>query len=554
MASSSSAPSNGILEGHATNRPPLFDGTNYQFWSTRIAVYIQACDMDMWDVIMEGPFIPTKKNEANEVVPKPKSEWTADDKAKVQINFKAINTLHCALNLAEFNRISTCNNAKEIWDKLKVTHEGTSQVKESKITLLSHQYEMFKMQPGKDITAMFDRFTNIANKLKQLGKEIPENELVKKLLRSLPKSWKPKVIAIKEAKNLNIISLDEVCGSLLTHEQEMKEDEEEKKKESAAKRRSIALKVSSIEDELIHMSDISEDDDELALVAKRFNRLLLKRNPRLGRRSGRRDFNQSWKKKGKDESRNTKPEQVVCYGCKQPGHYKYECPKIKDEKGKRFKEKKYKKAMVATWSDSESSDSNDHESEETDVKANLCLMANDQSSEDEVTSNSDVNISYEELENEHDELIIEYEKLLKTCMKLKQNLVELKDEFTNVQNEKDTLSVKLGKAKTDYSDLMEKHENRAKELDIALGEILSLKKRLEESSKTPLNSNVPKRRNSFKKRFNGYCYCCGKKGHISYDCHHNDNAPKTSMVWVPKGSHVLTNPQGPIKVWVPKCK
>ncbi|XVF07469.1 hypothetical protein REPUB_Repub06bG0141700 [Reevesia pubescens] len=87
--------------------------------------------------------------------------------------------------------------------------------------------------------AMFDRFINIAKKLKQLEKEIPENELVKKLLRSLLKSWKPKVIAIKEAKNLNIISLDEVCDSLLTHEQEMTEDEEEEKKKNAGKRRSI---------------------------------------------------------------------------------------------------------------------------------------------------------------------------------------------------------------------------------------------------------------------------------------------------------------------------
>ncbi|XVF19046.1 hypothetical protein REPUB_Repub11eG0076700 [Reevesia pubescens] len=138
MASSSSVPSNGILEGNTTNQPPLFDGTNYQFWSTRIAIYIQACDMDMWDVITEGPFIPTIKDKDSEEVLKPKSEWTAIEKAKVQINFKAINTLYCALNLAEFNRISTYKNAKEIWDKLKVTHEGTSQVKESKITLLSH--------------------------------------------------------------------------------------------------------------------------------------------------------------------------------------------------------------------------------------------------------------------------------------------------------------------------------------------------------------------------------------------------------------------------------
>ncbi|XVF30475.1 hypothetical protein REPUB_Repub16aG0061200 [Reevesia pubescens] len=85
MASSSSTPSNEILKRHSTNRPPLFDGTNYQFWSTRIVVYIQACDMDMWDIIMKGLFIFTKKNEANEVVPKSKSEWTTDDKTKEKL-------------------------------------------------------------------------------------------------------------------------------------------------------------------------------------------------------------------------------------------------------------------------------------------------------------------------------------------------------------------------------------------------------------------------------------------------------------------------------------
>ncbi|XVF36928.1 hypothetical protein REPUB_Repub19eG0101200 [Reevesia pubescens] len=118
MASSSSASRNSILEGHTTNQSSLFDGINYQFWSTRIAVYIQACDMDMWNVILEGPFILTRKDEDDEEVLKLKFEWTATDKAKVQTNFKAINTLHCALNLAQFNRISTCKTAKKIWDKL----------------------------------------------------------------------------------------------------------------------------------------------------------------------------------------------------------------------------------------------------------------------------------------------------------------------------------------------------------------------------------------------------------------------------------------------------
>ncbi|XVF01690.1 hypothetical protein REPUB_Repub04eG0110200 [Reevesia pubescens] len=69
--------------------------------------------MDMWDMILEGPFIPTMKDKDDEEVLNPKSKWTDNDKAKVQTNFKAINTLHCALNLAEFNRISTCKPPKK---------------------------------------------------------------------------------------------------------------------------------------------------------------------------------------------------------------------------------------------------------------------------------------------------------------------------------------------------------------------------------------------------------------------------------------------------------
>ncbi|XVF13897.1 hypothetical protein REPUB_Repub09cG0009100 [Reevesia pubescens] len=95
----------------------------------------------------------------------------------------------------------------------------------------------------------------------------------------------------------------------------MKEDEEEEKKENAAKKKSITLKVSSLKDKLIHISNISDNDNELALVVRKINLLLLKRNPRYEGMSYRKDFNQSWKRKGKVESDNSKQEQVVCYGC-----------------------------------------------------------------------------------------------------------------------------------------------------------------------------------------------------------------------------------------------
>ena len=54
------------------------------------------------------------KTKSEVMEPKIISEWTKEEIKKVQVNYKAINTLHCALNPTEFNRISTCKTAKEI--------------------------------------------------------------------------------------------------------------------------------------------------------------------------------------------------------------------------------------------------------------------------------------------------------------------------------------------------------------------------------------------------------------------------------------------------------
>ena len=111
-----------------------------------MSIFMRAYDYKMWDVVLDSPYVPMKtKTESEALEPKLRSEWLVTEVKKVQVNLKAINTLHYALNLTEFNRILTCQTTKEIWDKLKITHEGTFQVKESKITLLSNQYEMFKM-------------------------------------------------------------------------------------------------------------------------------------------------------------------------------------------------------------------------------------------------------------------------------------------------------------------------------------------------------------------------------------------------------------------------
>ena len=49
-------------------------------------------------------------------------------------------------------------------------HEGTDQVKETKISMLVHQYKMFKMLEHDNIDEMTTRFMHIINQLKTLAK------------------------------------------------------------------------------------------------------------------------------------------------------------------------------------------------------------------------------------------------------------------------------------------------------------------------------------------------------------------------------------------------
>ena len=99
-----------------------------------------------------------------------------------------MNVLYCALDANEFNQIFTCNLAKKIWDRLEVTHEGTNQVKESKINMLVHQYQLFKMEPTESIIKMFTCFIDVINDLKNLGKAYSNSDLMRYILRSLSKS------------------------------------------------------------------------------------------------------------------------------------------------------------------------------------------------------------------------------------------------------------------------------------------------------------------------------------------------------------------------------
>ncbi|GAV69893.1 LOW QUALITY PROTEIN: UBN2 domain-containing protein, partial [Cephalotus follicularis] len=219
-----------------------------------------------------------------------------------------------------------------------VTNEGTNQVKESKISMLVHEYELFVMHDNECISDMFTRFTTIINSLKNLGKSYSNQEPIRKILKCLPKFWTPKVTAIEEAKDLSTLPLEQLLGSLMTHETTMKNHEHVEVK----KKKSIAFKALKEESE-------SDEDGDVAPITSQFKRFL---KSQKGKKASKRNF-----------------------------------PKMKNRA-----KRKNKRATNAktTWDDSDSSSSEEESDEEV---AHIAFMAIEDEDEDEV------NFSFDELQD-----------------------------------------------------------------------------------------------------------------------------------------------------------
>ncbi|MQM02103.1 hypothetical protein Taro_034864 [Colocasia esculenta] len=353
----------GHFEGQFVNRPPLFVGEYYNYWKTRMKFFLLGLDFQIWSIIEEGDLVVLNNKE----------NWTEDDKKKISLNCKAKSILCCALSKKKFNRISACKSVMEMWEKLRITYEGTDKVKETRIDILVAQYERFQMQQGESITQMYSRFKDITNGLAGLGKNYDMGDMVRKILRSLPASWTPKVTAIEEANDLWRLSLEKLIGSLMAHEINM----ERLGESSSRKKHSSALMVA--EDTSGEESDgdksIGSSEDEEAFLSRRLPHILAKKKYQSGRR-----YFKKGKEFKKSEAKDVKRSEPTCYECKKPGHIKAECPKLKKvefkkkdntKKFKRFK----KKAMAAAWDNDTDSDSESSLSEEEE-NANLAFMAN----------------------------------------------------------------------------------------------------------------------------------------------------------------------------------
>ena len=94
------------------------------------------------------------------------------------------------------------------------------------------------MKENEPIADFSSKTSNVINQLKSNGEDYQEQRIVEKILRSLPHKYDYLVMTIEEAKDLTILTMDELMGSLQTHEHRINRSTSSSSQEQAFKAQS----------------------------------------------------------------------------------------------------------------------------------------------------------------------------------------------------------------------------------------------------------------------------------------------------------------------------
>ena len=276
--------------------------------------------------------------------------------------------------------------------------------------------------------------------------------MVRKILRSLPESFRAKVTAIEESKDLDEIKIQELIGSPQKYELGLPSHKSSK---------SLALKTITE-----RMDDSSEEDGvekDVAFLAKNFHKFLKMKNSgkpfNRGKFSSFKGDRKEFKKKDGKDSQS--PQGIVCYECNGHGHLK-ECPNYLRGKGM---------AYATTLSDSDSSNSDFEES--CDGEGNYSTFMTITNNE----SSDDLNLLVQDLGDHSDEESIGVveesdaeEDENTTSFQENYNLfLEKSREYTRVAK---AAVKKMKKVEEDYKSLLVRYKEAKCKIETMNGELI----------------------------------------------------------------------------------
>ena len=145
--------SNSHLLSIPLGKPPHFDGEDYGFWSHKMRSHLFSLHPSIWEIVDSGMHFNS-------------SDSPIFINEQIHKNAQATTVLLASLCRDEYNKVSGLDNAKQIWDTLKISHEGNDATLLTKMELVEGELGRFAVIRGEEPTQTYNRLKTLINKIR----------------------------------------------------------------------------------------------------------------------------------------------------------------------------------------------------------------------------------------------------------------------------------------------------------------------------------------------------------------------------------------------------
>jgi hypothetical protein len=283
-------------------KPPHFDGEDYSFWSHKMCSHLFSLHPSIWEIVENGMQFDSNNNPIliNEQIHK---------------NAQATTVLLASLCRDEYNKVNGLDNAKQIWDTLKIYHEGNDVTMVTKMELVEGELGRFAMKRGEEPTETYNRLKTLVNKIRSYGStRWTDHDVVRLMLRSFTVIYPHLINLIHENPMYTKMSPEEILEKFVSGRMMVKEakygDDIANGPLPLYEPQPVALKATSSKEALPNkVAQVEADglnEEEMMLIIKRSKTAL----------KGCKEYPNKNKSRGKRS----------CFKCGKSGHFIAQCP------------------------------------------------------------------------------------------------------------------------------------------------------------------------------------------------------------------------------------
>jgi hypothetical protein len=191
---------------------PRFGGKHFDQWCIQMKALFGFQELS--EIVELGYAEPVDQDEAAALTQVQKDNLSNNRKK----DKKALFFLYQAVDEVVFEKISNATTAKEAWEMLQRSYKGDEKVKNVRLQTLRGEFESLKMKDSESISDFFSRVQTVVNQLRVNGEKKEDLLVIEKIMRSLTSRFDYVVAAIEEGRDLSIMTIEGLMGSLCAHE------------------------------------------------------------------------------------------------------------------------------------------------------------------------------------------------------------------------------------------------------------------------------------------------------------------------------------------------